>query len=71
MDRREYELKNTGNNRNQGIMKIEKLNIVEVPNFIDYLRSGWGISVCTAIDFTASNGEYSDPSSLHYLNQFN
>ena len=34
---------------------------------MDYLRGGWGISVVGAIDYTASNGNPSQPSSLHYL----
>jgi hypothetical protein len=36
-----------------------------MPNFLEYLRSGWGINMSVAIDFTASNGEISDPDSLH------
>jgi hypothetical protein len=59
-DRREFELKNASN-ANVGIVKIESFAIVETPSFVDYLRSGWGISVCMAIDFTASNGEFSSP----------
>jgi len=38
-----------------------------VPTMIDYLRSGWVISLSVAIDFTASNGELSEPGSLHYI----
>ena len=26
------------------------------PSFLDYMRAGWQISVVTAIDYTASNG---------------
>ena len=44
-----------------GILKFDQINIVEEPTFIDYLRSGWGISMIVAIDFTGSNGEISDP----------
>lgn len=36
-----------------------------MPNFMDYLRSGWAINMSLAIDFTASNGELSDKNSLH------
>lgn len=39
--------------------------MTEHPNFVDYLRSGWQISLSVAIDFTASNGQVSDPTSLH------
>ena len=37
-----------------------------VPQFIDYLRGGWQISFVVAIDYTASNGDSSSSSSLHY-----
>ena len=37
------------------------------PSLVDYLRSGWSISVCGAIDYTDSNGTPTNPSSLHYL----
>ena len=36
------------------------------PTFLDYLRSGWQISLVGAIDYTASNGNPSNPSSLHF-----
>lgn len=35
--------------------------------FVDYLRSGWAISLVVAIDYTASNGAPSTQESLHYL----
>jgi hypothetical protein len=41
--------------------------IVEMPNFMDYLRSGWGINSSFAIDFTASNGEIIEHNSLHKI----
>ena len=42
-------------------------DVVQKPGFVDYLRSGWQISLVAAIDYTASNGNPSDPSSLHFL----
>lgn len=36
-----------------------------MPNFMEYLRSGWAINTSFAIDFTASNGDLIDPKSLH------
>jgi len=36
--------------------------------FLDYVRGGYEISLVTAVDFTASNGDPSQPSSLHYRN---
>jgi len=32
---------------------------------MEYLRSGWAINMSFAIDYTASNGDKSDPNSLH------
>jgi hypothetical protein len=36
-------------------------------SFIEYLRGGLQISLIIGIDFTASNKEFKDPSSLHYI----
>ena len=47
--------------------ELIEFDIVEKPNFVDYLRSGWAVSLVAAIDFTASNGNPSQPDSLHYL----
>ena len=38
------------------------------PSFIGYLRSGMNINLTIGIDFTGSNGAYTDSRSLHYLN---
>ncbi|EGR31293.1 hypothetical protein IMG5_113910 [Ichthyophthirius multifiliis] len=38
---------------------------VSKPCFVDYIMGGQQINVIANIDFTASNGEYSDPNSLH------
>lgn len=46
---------------------LNNLSIFQRPTFVDYLRSGWAISLVAAIDYTASNGNPSDPASLHYL----
>ena len=43
-------------------------NIVLNPSFISYLRSGMNINLTICIDFTGSNGAYTDYRSLHYLN---
>ena len=42
-------------------------NVTLNPSFISYLRSGMNINLTIGIDFTASNGEYTDSESLHYL----
>ena len=50
-------------------MKLDLFNIVKMPNFIDYLRSGWAINMSVAIDYTASNGELFELNSLHKQDQ--
>jgi hypothetical protein len=70
-ERKTFELKNNQTNVPAGTLEIHQFKLVEKPSFIDYLRSGWQINLCVAIDYTASNGEYSQPNSLHYLGDFN
>ena len=45
--------------------------MIETPTFVDYLRSGWQISLVAAVDYTGSNGEYTQPSSLHFMGPSN
>lgn len=40
------------------------------PSMGEFLRSGWKISLNVAIDFTASNGDPTEPKSLHYINSY-
>ena len=66
LDRKEFEIRDevggvTGN------VEFTQFLMIERPSMVDYLRSGWIISLSVAIDFTASNGEISDPTSLHYI----
>ena len=44
---------------------------VVVPTFVDYLRSGYQVSMNVAIDYTGSNGLYNQPSSLHFMGPHN
>ena len=44
-----------------------KCTLVNQPTFIGYLRSGMNINLTIGIDFTGSNGVYTDNRSLHYL----
>ena len=44
-----------------------KCTLVNQPTFIGYLRSGMNINLTIGIDFTGSNGVYTDYRSLHYL----
>lgn len=49
-----------------GKLILENFDFVPTPNFIDYLKSGLQLNLVTAIDFTASNGDPKNSSSLHY-----
>jgi copine 5/8/9 len=49
------------------LLIVKKLEITKRMSFVDYLRSGWAVSLVVAIDYTASNGNPSEPSSLHFL----
>lgn len=50
-----------------GVLKVEKIDIIEETTFLDYIRNGTQMHFAVAIDFTASNGPYNDPNSLHFL----
>ena len=55
-------------NKPSGIIEVIHIGSL---SFIDYLRAGVQLSLSIAIDYTGSNGEYSDSNSLHHLNPSN
>ena len=52
-------------------VSVSNFSVFVKPTFVDYLRSGWAVSLVAAIDYTASNGNPSDRRSLHYLGATN
>eukprot|EP00347_Sterkiella_histriomuscorum_P005523 403356292 len=56
----------TNKNKNGGTISFDQFTIFEMPNFMEYLRSGWAVNMSFAIDFTASNGELIEANSLHW-----
>lgn len=46
---------------------MENFQMVAVPNFIDFLKSGLQLNLVTAIDFTGSNGVPTSATSLHSI----
>lgn len=52
-----------------GTVNIADLQIRRDISFLDYLSGGCSLNLIAAVDFTASNGNPMQPSSLHYLNQ--
>lgn len=53
----------------RGILKVDAIHIGEDITFLEYIRYGTQMHFAVAIDFTASNGVYTDPKSLHYLSE--
>ena len=67
-----FELRNPKeNNKLSGTIEVAEVIKKKHLTFIDYLRCGVQISLSIAIDFTGSNGAYTSPSSLHFLNPMN
>jgi hypothetical protein len=71
IEKREFPIVQAETRAAAGFMIVEDLKVHEKPTFLQYLRSGWGISLSVAIDYTGSNGDYLNPSSLHYLGGYN
>ena len=60
--------KNSTIDLSHGIKANINCGLIVTPTFISYLRSGMNINLTIGIDFTGSNGTYTDYRSLHYLN---
>ncbi|GAB1598493.1 copine-8-like isoform X3 [Argonauta hians] len=57
--------------RNSGVVDLMSCSIDKIFTFLDYIRGGTQIHCTFAIDFTASNGNPTSPSSLHYISPYN
>nr|XP_021403393.1 copine-5 isoform X3 [Lonchura striata domestica] len=55
---------------NSGTVTLLSFTVEAEHTFLDYIRSGTQLNFTVAIDFTASNGNPSQPTSLHYLSPF-
>ncbi|KAJ6650060.1 Copine-8, partial [Pseudolycoriella hygida] len=55
------------NYTNSGVLEVEAVEIIEEISFLDYIRHGTQMHFVVAIDFTASNGAPTDPTSLHFI----
>lgn len=58
------------NKGNAGVLKLDRIILTEETSFLDYIRHGTQLHFAVAIDFTASNGVYTDPKSLHHLSSY-
>ena len=54
--------------KNSGTIIISEINTVQIHNFLDYIAGGCEIALVVGLDFTASNRDPRNPSSLHFLN---
>ena len=50
----------------KGCLTFKRCLIEERSSFAEYIKSGWFINMSVAIDYTASNGDPADHSSLHH-----
>ena len=50
-----------------GTAILQNFQLIQTPNFVDYLKSGLQLNLVVAIDFTGSNGIPTSASSLHYI----
>ncbi|KAL5260858.1 hypothetical protein ACHWQZ_G006780 [Mnemiopsis leidyi] len=53
--------------RNSGEIVVEQISIEREYTFLEYIQGGCLLNFVVGIDFTGSNGDPRDPSSLHYL----
>lgn len=56
--------------KNSGIILLNSIQTYKVPSFLDYIMGGCQINFTVGIDFTASNGNPTQPSSLHYFQSY-
>jgi len=51
---------------NSGTVKLDSIKIEVEPSFLDYIKGGTQVNFTLAVDFTGSNGNPNQSSSLHY-----
>jgi hypothetical protein len=56
--------------KNSGVITVMSCAVDTPKGFIEYLHNGLNINFSVGIDFTGSNGDPSQPSSLHYMNPY-
>ena len=54
-----------GKTAKPGALAVESIHITRMPTWLDYIMEGCEVTLNVAVDFTASNGDPKDPSSLH------
>jgi hypothetical protein len=51
---------------NSGTLHFDGITIQKRHSFLDYIRGGYSFPLTVGIDFTSSNGDPNNPTSLHY-----
>ena len=52
--------------KNSGTILLKSIEMVKKPSFLNFIQGGTQVNFTVAVDFTASNGKPTDPTSLHY-----
>lgn len=60
-------LVNGGTGKSGGTLAVDSCAVEYRASFLDYITHGTEINFLVAIDFTGSNGNQGDPTSLHYI----
>lgn len=50
-----------------GTVKLESITVTKLYSFLDYIMGGCQVNFTVGVDFTASNGNPLEPSSLHFI----
>ncbi|PAA63504.1 hypothetical protein BOX15_Mlig028292g1 [Macrostomum lignano] len=58
------------NYKNSGVINLKVISVDSQGSFLDYMFGGTDLCFTVAIDMTASNGNPSQPTSLHYTDPF-
>lgn len=54
--------------KNSGVFELLSISFIEEKGFIEHLRGGLELNFSVAVDFTGSNGDPKQSTSLHFLN---
>ena len=61
-----YDITRSNKKKKHGVFNFQKFQARKRKRFLDYIQSGLRLNFSCAIDFTGSNGDPSQPSSLHF-----